>query len=191
MTTYYKHTKKESIDVPYSFCCEQCMKDSGPLIATIVGNQAEINSNFKNLNAKKQTELDQMAHKKLVRSVKDAHRNACEKQVYIKAFNDECPHCHKPQSWAISGAVKDMYTWPIALVIVGIILGAGLYFFSDTDNKSIIAIGAFAVCLVLAAGVLIFNLIKVGNKKKQTADSLQNNLPVIDWSAVQNILNEE
>ena len=35
MASYYKHKRTESIDVPYSFRCEQCMQDSGPLTATI------------------------------------------------------------------------------------------------------------------------------------------------------------
>lgn len=190
MSTYYKHTKKESIDVPYSFCCEQCMKESGTLQATIVGNQAEVDSNFKNLNEKKQMQLDNMAHKKLVRSVKDAYQNATEKQIFIKTFNDECPHCHMPQSWAVSGAKKDMYSWPFALAVVGIVLGIGYYFYDDSENGPLIALGAFGVFLVLAAGVLIFNMIKVGNKKRQTSDSLQKNLPKIDWSAVQHLLDE-
>lgn len=166
------------------------MKESGTLQATIVGNQAEVDSNFKNLNEKKQMQLDNMAHKKLVRSVKDAYQNATEKQIFITAFNDECPHCHMPQSWAVSSAKKDMYSWPFALVVVGIVLGIGYYFYDDSENGPLIALGAFGVFLVLAAGVLIFNMIKVGNKKRQTSDSLQKNLPKIDWSAVQHLLDE-
>ncbi len=26
MSTYYKHTKKETADVPFTFRCEQCMQ---------------------------------------------------------------------------------------------------------------------------------------------------------------------
>ena len=36
MGSYYKHTRTESAKVPYSFRCEQCMKDSGTRQATIV-----------------------------------------------------------------------------------------------------------------------------------------------------------
>ena len=44
MGSYYKHTRTESAKVPYSFRCEQCMKDSGTRQATIVGNEAIHNS---------------------------------------------------------------------------------------------------------------------------------------------------
>lgn len=93
MGTYYKHKKKESVDVPYSFRCEQCMKDSGTLKATISGMEAEMNSNFKSLNDKNQKKLDEIAHKYLVREVKEVYQNATEKQIYAKAFKDECPYC--------------------------------------------------------------------------------------------------
>ncbi|MEY8322709.1 hypothetical protein AALB47_02185 [Lachnospiraceae bacterium 54-11] len=108
MSSYYRHHKRESIDVPYSFRCEQCMQDSGPLNATISGMQAEVNSNFKNLNEKNQKKLDEMAHRNLVNEVKEAYQKATEKQIYVKAFKDECPHCHKPQSWAVSGAKDEI-----------------------------------------------------------------------------------
>ena len=138
MGTYYKHRKTESIKVPYSFRCEQCMKESGPLTATISGMEATINSNFKNLDEKREQKLGKMAHENLVSAVKEAHQNATGKNIYVKAFKDECPHCHKPQSWAVSG----------------------------------------------------LNVIKVSSKKKQTSTATQKNTPVIEWSAVQNILNE-
>lgn len=191
MGSYYKHKKTETIDVPYSFRCEQCMKDSGPLKAAISGMQAEINSNFKNLNDKKTQKLNEMAHANLVTAVKEAHRNATEKQIYSSAFKDDCPHCHKPQSWAISGAKNNMFNTPIVCVILGIILGAGCYFFAEVENSTTIAIAVAGICFVLAAGSLVVNIIKIESKKKQTSTSLQKNVPVIEWSAVQHILNEK
>lgn len=190
MGTYYKHTKKESIDVPYSFRCEQCMKESGSLKATI-SVEAEINSNYRQLEARKQEKLDQMAHKKLVEEVQEIHRNATEKQIYSKVFKDQCPHCHKPQSWAVSGLKNDMFGTPIVCIILGIILGAGCYFFSGVENNLTIAIGAAGICLILAIGSLLFNIIKIASKTKQTSSSIQKNVPVIEWSAVQHILNEK
>ena len=190
MGTYYKHTKKESIDVPYSFRCEQCMKESGSLKATI-SVEAEINSNYRHLEARTQEKLDQMAHKKLVDEVQEIHRNATEKQIYSKVFKDQCPHCHKPQSWAVSGLKNDMFGTPIVCIILGIILGAGCYFFSGVENNLTIAIGAAGICLILAIGSLLFNIIKIASKTKQTSSSIQKNVPVIEWSAVQHILNEK
>ena len=83
MGTYYKHRKTESIKVPYSFRCEQCMKESGPLTATISGMEATINSNFKNLDEKREQKLGKMAHENLVSAVKEAHQNATEKIIYV------------------------------------------------------------------------------------------------------------
>ena len=78
MGTYFRHRKTETIKVPYSFRCEQCMKDSGQLVATISGIEAEINSNYKELEYNKQQILNEQAHKNLVRAVKDAHTNATQ-----------------------------------------------------------------------------------------------------------------
>jgi len=191
MGAYYKHTKTESIKVPYSFRCEQCMKDSGQMQATISGSQAVINSNFKKLDDTKQQKLDDMAHKNLVQAVKEAYTDATEKQIYHKAFSDKCPHCNQPQSWAVSGLKKERYSTPIVCLILGVIIGIGCYFFIDRENKLTIALAAAGICLAAAIGSFIFNSIKIANKKKKTSNSLQKNLPVIEWNAVQNILNEQ
>ena len=190
MGSYYRHRKTESVDVPYSFRCEQCMKDSGTLKATISGMEAEMNGNFKTLNDKNQKKLDEIAHGYLVREVKEVHRNATQKQIYAKAFKDECPHCHKPQSWAISGAKDDMFSTPIVCVILGIIIGAGCYFFSGVENNLTIALVAAGICFVIGAGSLILNIVKIQNKKKQTATVVQKNVPVIEWDAVDYLLGE-
>lgn len=190
MGTYYKHTKTEKIDVPYSFCCEQCMKDSGPMVAVIYGSQAEINSNYNKLDEKKQQKLAEMAHANLVRAVKEAHRNATEKNIYIKAFKDQCPFCNKPQSWAVSGIKDEMFSTPIVCVVVAIIVALGCYFFSGVEENLMIAIAVMGIGLVAAAGSLLFNLSKVLRKKKQTSTAARKNVPVIEWDAVRYLLNE-
>lgn len=191
MSSYYKHTKTESVDVPYSFCCEQCMKDSGPLKATVSGVEATVNSNFKTLNEKQQKKLNELAHTYLVKEVKETYRNVTEKQIYSKSFKDECPHCHKPQSWAVSGLKDGMFTTPIAFVIVGLILGVGGYFFSGGENNLMVALILGGICLALAVGSLLLSIIKIQQKKKQTASVTQKNVPVIDWGAVKYLLLEE
>lgn len=189
MGSYYKHKRTESIDVPYSFCCEQCMKDSGPLTATISA-QAELNSNFKNLNEKKQEKLREMAHANLVHEVKQAHSNAEEKQIYSKAFKDECPHCHKPQSWAVGAMKNDMFSVPTVILIVAAIFAAGCYFFSGVDNSLQIALGVAVIGVVAALAALAVNMVKIGSKKKKTSTAIQQNAPVIEWRAVQHLLDE-
>lgn len=188
MGSYYKHKRTESIDIPYSFRCEQCMQESGPLTATISA-QAEMNSNFKNLNDKKQEKLREMAHANLVREVKEAYSNAEEKHIYAKAFKDECPHCRKPQSWAVGAMKNDMFSTPIVVLIVAAIFAAGCYFFSGVENNLQIALGAAAIGVVAALVILVVNMAKISSKKKQTSTAMQQNRPVIQWSAVQDILN--
>lgn len=191
MGTYYKHKKTETIDVPYSFKCEQCMKDSGPLKATIKGMEAEVNSNYKDLEYNKQQNLNEMAHKNLVSEVKGAYKNATEKNIFHKAFRDECPHCHKPQSWAVSGIKDDMFGNSIVSLIVGLIVAAGCYFFSGVENAMMIAIAAFGISVAVAVVFLVVNIAKLSSKKKQTANVTQKNVPVIEWGAVQNLLDEK
>lgn len=191
MATYYKHTKTESIDVPYSFRCEQCMQESGRLKATISGAEATINSNFKQLNEKNQKKLNELAHTYLVKAVKEAYRDVTEKQIYCTDFKDQCPHCKKPQSWAVSGVKQGMFTMPIAFIVVGIIIGVGGYFFSGVDNNLVVALVIGGIFAVLAAGSLIWNIVKVESKKKQTATVAEKHVPVIEWGAVQHILNEQ
>ncbi|MCI8380680.1 MAG: hypothetical protein HFI07_02640 [Lachnospiraceae bacterium] len=190
MGTYYRHKKTESIDVPYSFKCEQCMKDSGTLKATIVGMEAEINSNYRDLEYNKQQKLNEQAHKNLVRDAKEAYKNATEKQIFHTAFKDECPHCHKPQSWAVSGLKDKLFENSIVSLIVGLIVAAGCYFFSGVDNAMQIAIAAFGISVVVAVVFFVVNITKINSKKKKTANVTQRNVPVIEWGAIQNILNE-
>lgn len=188
--TYYRYKKTESIDVPYSFKCEQCMKDSGTLKATIVGMEAEINSNYRDLEYNKQQKLNEQAHKNLVRDAKEAYKNATEKQIFHTAFKDECPHCHKPQSWAVSGLKDKLFENSIVSLIVGLIVAAGCYFFSGVDNAMQIAIAAFGISVVVAVVFFVVNITKINSKKKKTANVTQRNVPVIEWGAIQNILNE-
>lgn len=189
MGSYYQHTKKVSVDVPYSFQCEQCMKDSGPMMATIVA-QAEINSNFKDLDNKKRQKLDELAQKNLVSEVKSVHRNATEKHIYPKAFKDICPYCGKPQTWALGDMKDNLFSTPIVCVIVSLIFAAGCYFFSGVEENLIIAIVVAAIGFAAGVVSLLVNIMKMQNKKKQTAGASKKNLPVIEWSAVQSYLNQ-
>ena len=188
MGTYYRHKKTESIDVPYSFKCEQCMQDSGPLKATIKGMEAEVNSNSRTLNKNNQDKLDNKAHANLVSAVRAAHYNATEKQIFDKAFKDECPHCHKPQSWAVSGLKDDMFGTPVVCFFVGLIIAVGCYFYDHSYLNIALVIGGIG--LAAAIVTLVWNIMKINSKKKQTANVTQRNVPVIEWSAVQNLLDK-
>lgn len=189
MAGLYKHRRTESIDVPYSFRCEQCMRDSGLLKARISAD-AEMRSNFRNLSSAKQRRLRRAAHANLVRTVKSAYAQAEKKHIYCKDFKDECPYCDRPQSWAISRAKKNMFSTPVIFVMLGAIFGAGCYFFSGVENAQTIAFimaGSFGA---IALAVLVARLARLRKKKKEISPAARRNLPVIDWRSVRNILNE-
>lgn len=201
MGTYYRHTKTETLELPYSFRCEQCSHDSGPQKATFTG-EAYKNSNFKELTLSGEEKLRQAAHKDLVKKLKAAYRDATEKQVISLTFKDECPHCHEPQSWGVTGMKKTMFNTPIAIFIIGVaitlfcLVGRYLaddgYVTSDLEFLTYPVIGGIAAAGVLAAlASLIWNVVKINGKVKKTSAGMVQNLPVIEWESVQKLLDED
>ena len=84
MGSYYKHTRTESAKVPYSFRCEQCMKDSGTRQATIVGNEAVHNSMSRKISQKEEANMQKEAFQKLKNALQEAYENAEGKHIYAK-----------------------------------------------------------------------------------------------------------
>ena len=78
MASYYKHTQKQSVNVPYSFRCEQCHQDSGLLEAVITGS-ANLNTHSKVLLDREQAKLSRLSHAVLVREAQSVHREATQK----------------------------------------------------------------------------------------------------------------
>lgn len=194
MGTYYRHTRSEKTEVPYSFQCEHCGKDSGSMRAVITGMEASDNSNFKTLNQERDEKLQQRAHQYLVREIKNVYKNAVEKQIFSTEFHDQCPFCRQPQSWAVSGLKDKMFQNPIVCLAVGAIfalLAVFCHYFGDMEYVTLpVAGGIFAVGVVSAAGCLFWNIAKI-NAKARKASSGVKHLPVIEWDAVQYLLNEQ
>ncbi len=193
MGSYYRHTRSEKAEVPYSFQCEHCGKDSGLLRATIQGTEATDNSNFKTLNPDREEKLCKRAHENLVHRIKEVHGDAVEKKIFATDFHDQCPHCFEPQSWAVSGLKKKMFDNPIVCLAVGAIfavIAVLAHYFSDMEYVTLpLAAGIFGLGVVAAAGCLAWNVVKINSKTKKTATGMRN-LPVIDWTAVQGLLDE-
>ena len=189
MASYYKHTQKQSVNVPYSFRCEQCHQDSGLLEAVITGS-ANLNTHSKVLLDREQAKLSQLAHAALVREVQSVHREATQKQVYAAAFHDECPHCHQPQSWAIAQMKGDQFTGPITALIVALICSLGTYFFSDTQSIPL-SLGIFAAGVVVGGVLLARNRTKISTKQKAASTAMEHERPTIHWEAVQDLLDEK
>lgn len=194
MGSYYEHKRTESVNLPYSFRCEHCMSDSGPLQATVTGSGTK-NSIFKEVNQKDEEKMRKEAHKDLVRALRQLHKDIVQKQAFTAIFTDECPHCHKPQSWGISIAKEGMIAGPLAFLIFGIFLGGCGMFLQKTGDVDYmtppVVAGIVALGAVAAAVNLVWNIIKVNKKKKMLATSVQKNLPVIKWEVVQYLLDEQ
>lgn len=193
MSSYYLHTRTDSAELPYSFQCEQCGKDSGVRRVTITGEAEEKNFR-KQLNDAEEDRLHERAHADLVVKVNEIYKSVTEKQVIPTDFSDKCPHCQKPQSWAVAGLKKKMFENPI------VCLGVGAFFavmglvgrnFADMDYVTIpIILGIFGAGAAAALISLLWNIFKIQSKTKNTSLSLQKRLPVIQWEAVQQLLDE-
>lgn len=193
MSSYYLHTRTESVELPYSFQCEQCGQESGTRRVTVTGEAEEKNFR-KQLNDAEEDRLHEKAHADLVVKVSEIYKSVTEKQIIPTDFSDKCPHCQKPQSWALAGLKKKMFENPIVCLAVGAffavlaLLGRN---FADMDYVTTpIIIGIFAAGVVAALGTLLWNIIKIQSKVKKTTLSLQKRLPVIQWEAVRHLLNE-
>lgn len=193
--TYYEHKRVKDTWVPYSFQCENCMKNVGNLNAHIIGQEATRNSNFKQLRDDQAKELEERAHQYLVAEVKEVYKDATEKNIYSTAFVDECPYCHKSQSWGVSGLKKKRFDTPIVIFGVGIVffvVALVAHYLSDSmDIPLPIAFGILGVGFAGAVISFIWNTIKISKKIKETSANGEKHVPNIDWSKVQGLLNEQ
>ena len=195
MGSYYKHTRTESAKVPYSFRCEQCMKDSGTRQATIVGNEAVHNSMSRKISQKEEANMQKKAFQKLKNALQEAYENAEGKHIYAKEFNDICPHCGKPQSWAVANLKNKLFENSIVSVIVGLIFAVGSYFYIKSEPGRFeeswqlgVPIGIMAVAVLIAILLFAINMVKMSSKNKKTANVMQKNLPDIQWDAVEGMI---
>ena len=195
MSSYYKHKRTESAKVPYSFRCEQCMKDSGTLQATIVGTEATHNSMSRSLSQKEETKLQEQAFQFLKNTLQEAYENAEKKHIYVNAFKDTCPHCGKPQSWAVANMKNKLFENSIVSIIVGLIFAVGSYFYIKSEPGRFeeswqlgVPIGIMAVAVIIAILLFAINMVKMSSKNKKTANVMQKNLPDIQWDAVEGMI---
>lgn len=195
MGSYYKHTRTESAKVPYSFRCEQCMKDSGIRQATIVGNEAIHNSMSRKISEKEEAKMQEEAFQKLKNALQEAYENAEGKHIYAKEFNDICPHCGKPQSWAVANLKNKLFENSIVSIIVGLIFAVGSFFYIKSEGSRFeeswlygVPIGIMAVAVIIAILLFAVNMVKMSSKNKKTANVMQKNVPDIQWDAVEGMI---
>lgn len=185
MGTYYKHRRVESVKIPYSFKCEHCQKESNLLMAQINGDEAFINSNFKNLSEAKDAKLKEMAHEKLINTLNETYKNIETKGIYHQGFDAKCPHCGTFQSWGIPVLKNKLFENSIVTLIVGIIFCLGVYFLSDLKEPLMPTLAVFGLFAVVAVVFFIVNYTKMSKHLKE-CDSTSGckYTPNIDWSGV-------
>lgn len=191
--SYYVHTRTESVGLTYSFRCEQCGQESGPRKVTISA-EAEERNYRKQLTDVQEDKLRERAHINLVAKMKDIHKDITEKHIVPTDIPDECPHCHKPQSWAVAALKKKMFENPLVCVAVGVVfslIGLVAHYSGDMEYVTIpVVIGIAVAGVVAGLGCLLWNIMKINSKVKKTSAGMQGGFPVIDWESVQYLLDE-
>lgn len=192
MGSYYEHKRTESVKLPYSFKCEHCMNDSGLMWATVTGSGTK-DSHFKEVSEKSEEKMRKAAHKDLVRVIKRLQKDIVQKQEYTEIFTYECPHCGKPQSWGISIVKAEMFAGPLVFFLFGIFMGVGAFFTQEKGDswRIPVSVGLMAAGAIAAVVFLAWNINKVNKEKKIMDMAVQKNLPVIQWEAVQYLLDEQ
>lgn len=195
MGSYYAHKRREKVEVPYSFQCEHCGQDSGILSAVIAGAEAETPSYMKTISAEREKKLCMKAHKYLVREIKSIHRKTEEKKIFPNNFSGQCPHCKKKQSWTVSGLMEDRFVNSIVALGLGVFFGGFVVLghFLDAEEELFsfpLAAVIFAVSVLAAIGLYVWNMMKINREKRETASGREN-VPVIYWDSVQQLLNEQ
>lgn len=195
--SWYEHKRTACVEVPYSFQCEHCGKNSGPMRAVISVNAVDTTQLSKTLDEQREVKLRREAYERLVRELKKVHKGVVEKKIYPKEFHDKCPFCQKPQSWAVSGLLKEMFLYPVSCLgscsIFGLFTLLG-YFTSDKQSDKeafVIAMTLFfGLGVISGAGCLVWNIAKIIIKKVRTFSGVRS-LPLIEWELLRNMLNEQ
>lgn len=139
--------------------------------------------------------MQKEAFQKLKNALQEAYENAEGKHIYAKEFNDICPHCGKPQSWAVANLKNKLFENSIVSVIVGLIFAVGSYFYIKSEPGRFeeswqlgVPIGIMAVAVIIAILLFAINMVKMSSKNKKTANVMQKNLPDIQCDAVEGMI---
>lgn len=177
MAVYFKHKHTVTQNIPYYFVCEQCHQDSGTLSAEFKAEASRELMTKRPLTSDEKTQLDQDATEKLKKQVHDAMENTKRAEISNR-FKDTCPHCGKPQSWALKG----MQHLPCSYALIGAFLTALLCIVINALGIASFSFGAGLIAtLVIAMIAMLVGFIQVGAKKARTKNVRQRELPKIQW----------
>ncbi len=191
----YKHKRTAYVEVPYSFQCEHCGKNSGSMKAVISAEATDVTYVTDKLDEQRADKLCMEAQERLVRKIRNIHKGIVEKKIYPKEFHDKCPFCHHPQSWAVSGLKKEMFLWPISCLGACSVFGLLVllaYFLEDPSKRAPLALGVeffFGLGVILAVGSLVWNIVGILIKRVRSSSGGKN-FPLIEWEVFRNMLDE-
>lgn len=177
MASYYEHKRTAKTVVTYQFVCEQCGGQSGAIAADFI-EEATRRTNYKQLPQQDNDVLCTQARERLANKLNTAKTDA-EKGKYCEEFKDECPHCGKPQSWAVGAKSYNMWVFSILFAIIG-----GIACLVLNYSKWDITI-PFMYGLLIVVGLFLLGM-AVGYagtfvKKMQTRNVAQKQAPTIFW----------
>ncbi len=180
MGSYRKHILTLSKQIPYEFRCERCHQNSGELTAVFEGKSTETKYLLAKLSDEEKQQMRRGAENALNTAIQSARKNAEEKEEYSPEIKDKCPHCGKPQSWAVKGLERlprvyglSCAFWTALLCITSNIAH---WFGFTIPVIVIVALTAIAGLTGMAVG---YARVKV--KKMKTRHTEDSQIPTIYW----------
>lgn len=174
-------SKDEKHIVHYSFVCEHCNANSGPLMAEVTASAYREGGNIKftpSGQVAQETHNEVLAEAKaeLAKQMLNAY-NLTQKGQYGR-FSSKCPHCKKPQSWSLKGTAGGNLLSALVLgVLAALVLMALRFFFHLPISNLVHALISAGVAVV----TLIITTIQYANTKTQVKHVAQRQTPVIEW----------
>lgn len=162
-------------NVPYTFRCEHCGKNSGTLVAEFQGKAVRAVIFPRKIKEHEKGPMYETATELLRRRLQRGQRDA-EKEIFVPNFKDKCPHCGSAQSWSL----KRMRYLPVSYGMKGAFLAAllcvNISFFGVITTGTALKIGVIIGLICMVVG-----FVRLGAKKFETKTVQEKHIPQIDW----------
>lgn len=165
MAVYFKHTCTVTRNILYQFVCEHCHQDSGILAAEFKAEGTRTLMTKRPLTGEEKAQLDQEASERLHKRIQDAMQ-ASDNEDYADSFNDKCPQCGNPQSWALKGMRYLPGSYALTGAFFTALLCLGINFLGLTSFS--LKTGVIAILAVALLGVIVgFTRIQLKSQRQK------------------------
>lgn len=175
-------SKDETHTVGYSFVCEHCGANSGPLTTVITGRGYRESGYIK---FTPNGEVSQETHNEVIAEALAALAKKMQ-QTYDFAqkgqyghFESKCPHCKQPQSWSLKGSIADSFIGALVVGVVAALVLMALRFFFRLPVSNMLHAAISIVAFVVALAIFF---IKYAITKAKVKNVVQKQRPVIEWN---------